>query len=114
MEKDTYNQSTAYPKFELISKLFNLAIAVAVVYEKYISCLGSFCPTTQGVGGGGCGVVGSNRNFGFLQSSREKEEALLSTSPLPSPPAQYCVRTVSPMVSTASQYKVDQRTKARR
>ena len=65
MEKETYNQSTAYPKFELISKLFNLAIAVAVVYEKYISCLGSFCPTTQGVGEGGeC-----NRNFGFLQSS---------------------------------------------
>ena len=110
MEKETYNQSTAYPKFELISKLFNLAIAVAVVYEKYISCLGSFCPATQGVGEGGeC-----NRNFGFLQSSREKEEALLSTSPLPSPPAQYCVRTVSPMVSTASQYKVDQRTKAKR
>ena len=57
MEKETYNQSTAYPKFELISKLFNLAIAVAVVYEKYISCLGSFCPTTQGVGGGGCGAT---------------------------------------------------------
>ena len=53
MEKETYNQSTAYLKFELISKLFNLAIAVAVVYEKYISCLGSFCPTTQGVGEGG-------------------------------------------------------------
>ena len=46
-----------YLKFELISKLFNLAIAVAVVYEKYISCLGSFCPTTQGVGGGGCGAT---------------------------------------------------------
>ena len=55
LEEESYNQGTVYLKFELISKLFNLAIAVAVVYEKYISCLGSFCPTTQGVGGGGVG-----------------------------------------------------------
>ena len=57
MEEETYKKSTAYVEFELISKLFNLAIAVAVVYEKYISCLGSFCPTTQGVGGGGRGAT---------------------------------------------------------
>ena len=111
MEKETYNQSTAYPKFELISKLFNLAIAVAVVYEKYISCLGSFCPTTQGVGEEGCGATEISD---FSRAAGRRKKHYCSHPPSLPLPAQYCVRTVSPMVSTASQYKVDQRTKAKR
>ena len=111
LEEEAYNQGTVYLKFELFSKLFNLAIAVAVVYEKYISCLGSFCPTTQGVGGGGCGATEISD---FSRAAERRKKHYCPHPPSLPLPAQYCVRTVSPMVSTASQYKVDQRTKAKR
>ena len=83
LEEENYNKGTVYLKFELFSKLFNLAIAVAVVYEKYISCLGSFCPTTQGVGGGGCGATEISD---FSRAAERRKKHYCPHPPLPPPP----------------------------